>query len=131
MIADGDENLRRRFRELKDHDRRRARPFDAVMASSRELAARRERRRPIRLAAAVLLLLAGAATVALVRLHRPQPELVAIGSWRSPTEFLLQRPGAALLDSVPGVAASNVRLERVLEVNTTSRRSGQHKGDTI
>src|SRR5262245_9450787 len=36
----------------------------------------------------------------------PQPELALLSQWRSPTEFLLRTPGAALLMTVPRLGSS-------------------------
>jgi len=36
----------------------------------------------------------------------PQPDLALLSQWRSPTEFLLRTPGAALLKTVPRLGAS-------------------------
>jgi hypothetical protein len=129
MIDEGDEELRRRFRELKAHDHRGARAFDAVLASARRPVNRPRRFSPVRrAAAAVLVIAAGAAALTVLR-NRPRSEQVAISSWHSPTEWLLKvRPTS--LDSVPEVTASVIRLDGTA-VNTTSPHSGHSKGDTI
>jgi hypothetical protein len=130
---DQDEDLRQRFQELKARDRTRAPAFDAVLQSARASGARQRRYQPLRAAAAVLIVIAGAAAAVLL-LHQgsPKPELVAIGSWRSPTGSLLQMPGAALLDSVPGITTSVIQLgDPAGAGHQTPRHSGHTRGDTI
>lgn len=128
MRSEGDEeDLRRLFGELKARDRRGAPSFDSVMASARA----RGRWRihlPLRAAAAVLLLVAVAAAALLIR-NANRAEQVAIGSWRSPTEWLLTMRSTSL-DSVPDVRASVIELNESA-ANTTSPRAGHAKGDTI
>jgi hypothetical protein len=126
----GDEDIRRRFQELKVHDRLRAPAFGAVMESARAHLARPRGRAALRAAAAALLLVAGAAAAVLLFHNRSaKPELVALGNWRSPTGSLLEAPGAAFLNSVPSVTASLIQPGD--PANLTSRRSGHSKGDTL
>ena len=127
MIDDRDEDLRRRFQELKARDRRVTPSFDAVVAAAR--ARRRAPLRPVRWAAAAVLVIAAGLATGTVLHHRARAEQVAIGSWRSPTEWLLTvRPTS--LDSVPDVTASVIKLDGTA-VKTTSPRAGHSRGDTI
>ena len=104
-----DEGLRRLFEELRAADGRAVPPFEAVLGAARSRAARRRARRPLR-AAAALAALAAAGALIVLRPWTPRFEPVPIASWRSPTAFLLNTPGDALLRSVPSLTASVVEL---------------------
>jgi hypothetical protein len=104
----GDEDLRQLFADLRERDRRMVPGFDRVVARAHARPVRRTRAPLLVAAAAVLVLLAGAAGTLLLRHSTPT---VALASWRSPTAFLLHGPGEDILRTVPSVSASVVRLE--------------------
>lgn len=131
MIDDRDDDLRHRFFELKARDRIGTPSFDAVMGSARAQLARPRTRIPLRAAAAVLLLIAGGAAAALLIHRAHQPRMVAIGSWQSPTDWLLRVSSPVPLDAVPSVTASVVQVGDPFAVNVTSRQAGRSKGDTL
>ena len=121
-----DEDLTRRFAELRAHDRRRTPAFDALLAARPAI-----RYSPLRLAAAIAVL-AAAGTVSVVLLHRNATRFqpVALASWQSPTAFLLTTPGAELISSLPKITESVIRIESAPGSTSTSRPKGQTKGDT-
>ena len=115
----GDEDLRRRFRALRDADRAGAPPFDALvrgalasgaLASDVPASGARVRRRWA-LAGAV-----GVATAVVlyagitVRRARQADRWAAAGAeiarWRAPTDSLLGVPGRALLTDLPALGTS-------------------------
>ena len=102
-----DEDLTRRFAELRARDFSRTPSFDAVLAAR----APRIRYSPLRLAAAIAVLVAaGAVTTVVYRRATFQP--VALASWQSPTASLLAMPGAELISTVPSVTSSIVHIEK-------------------
>ena len=120
-----DEDLKRLFAELRAHDRQRTPSFDAVLAARPTI-----KHAPLRLAAAIAVLVAAGAVTAVV-VHRSATRFqpVELASWQSPTAFLLETPGAALLGS-PNVTASIIRVESAPASTSTSRPKGHAKGDT-
>jgi len=110
----GDDQLERLFAELRQADADAAPAFSTVWRAAAERATRRPRApAALRIAAAVLLPLAVGVGAA-VLLHRAPPRAVAttaLTTWRSPTAFLLRGPGDGMLQTVPAVSASVVRLE--------------------
>ena len=96
-----DEDLRRAFEGLRRSDEASAPSFSATLSGARN---RAPRRRTFLLATAAALVVLVAIAAALLRRSPASPrfaETVAISDWRSPTDFLLQTPGAELLDSLP------------------------------
>jgi hypothetical protein len=103
-----DEDLKRQFAGLRAHDRQRTPSFDAMLAARPTI-----RHVPLRLAAAIALLVAaGTVTAVLVNGRATRFQPVALASWQSPTAFLLQTPGTDLLSTVPSVTASVIHIER-------------------
>lgn len=99
MTAQGDQELHRRFRALRQEDRAGAPSFGATRAAL-------ERRRARPRAPVVAWVFAGAAALLLVVLLRlpergPRSVDLASVSWEGPTDFLLELPGADLLRTVP------------------------------
>lgn len=121
-----DDDLKRLFAELRSHDRHRTPSFDAALAARPTV-----RHVPLRLAAAFAVLVAvGTVTALLVHGRATRFQPVALASWQSPTAFLLTTPGAELLDTVPSVTASVIRVESAPASTSTSRPKGHAKGDT-
>jgi hypothetical protein len=103
-----DEDLKRRFAELRAHDRQGTPSFDAMLAARPT-----NRYVPLRLAAAIAVLVTvGAVTAVLVHGRATRFQPVMLASWQSPTAFLLQAPGADLLGTVPRVTASVIHIEK-------------------
>jgi hypothetical protein len=96
-----DQDLRDRFAALRQHDAAGAPSFEAVRAAARSGPEVHWSRSPILAAAAVVLLAVTAFVV--LRPRGPRAPLVSLAStrWQSPTDFLLQVPGAEYLNTVP------------------------------
>ncbi len=111
----GDGDIRRRFQELRQEDRRRQPPFaDVAAAAERRGAARRLRpwAVPAGLAAALVMGLwllgdRGGATSA-------EPLAIDLSTtiWTAPTDFLLELPGDDLLRRVPELETGEAWLSR-------------------
>ena len=107
----GDLDLRQRYEELRDEERRSVPPF-IVPRPRPALSARRW----APLAAAALLLIVSLSAVLLsLRARRPsftaadRSAARAIAEWRPPTEFLLRTPGRELLTSTPSIPDAAAR----------------------
>lgn len=122
-----DQDLRQLFEELRAHDRDRTPAFDAVLARARSPRPRHAWT-ALRVAAAAVLV-AGAATTALLLRHRDGGQ-VALADWRAPTDVLLNLPGMPALDSLPDATGSLIRVPTSSTSTTPSRRAGHAKGDT-
>src|SRR5262249_49464077 len=97
----GDEQLRRRFGDLRREDEWRAPQFAALWRSRQ-----RKRQRLSRWFAAgasAVLVLAGLLWLRSVQ-HGPENAPAAsITAWKAPTDFLLETPGRELLRTVPAI----------------------------
>src|SRR5262249_30701676 len=97
----GDEQLRRRFADLRQEDGRRAPPFAALW--------RRRQRKPERrirwvfVAAAAVIVFAGLFWLRAVRPRPTDATVASITAWKAPTDFLLETPGRDLLRTVPEI----------------------------
>lgn len=103
-MRQGDEDLEKRFADLRAWERPGMPTFAAVV--------NRHRRRPSRvplLAAAALIVAAG--VVLLPRFRGGPGEAVGIAQWQSPTAWLLAVPGPDLLRHVPSLSESVIHLE--------------------
>jgi len=101
MSKPSDQDLRDHFAALRRDNEAGAPSFHATQAAarSRRLSHRPEWLMPAVAAVALLV----AAAVAFLRPRAPRHPLVslAVTRWQSPTDFLLQVPGAEYLTSVP------------------------------
>jgi hypothetical protein len=107
MTTDGfdparDRDLRERFARLRTQESARAPGFGAVMNRRRADTSIARALRPLALAAAALLLVTWAARET-ADPPPPVPAFVAAPAWRSPTDFLLDVPGAELLRTTPRI----------------------------
>jgi hypothetical protein len=138
----GDRELHARFAALRAEDAARMPGFDQVLRR----AGRRKSRRPGRLLPAAGLAAALVAVIS-VTLLRKSPEPLAhvadvpaaspagamspaspaLADWRAPTDFLLDTPGRALLETVPriGPASSSGARQRRSEDPTPHRPTGE------
>jgi hypothetical protein len=103
-----DENeLRRRFTELREADKDRAPAF--AQTYGRAHAFRRQRAtprlRPLLITAAAIVVIA-ALSLAYGRSTTPSTTTPAIATWRAPTDVLLQTPGSELLGVMPALSKS-------------------------
>jgi hypothetical protein len=104
-VQDGDADLRAAFADVRKEDAAKAPAFETVLAAASRGAA--ERRRPWvvpaltgSIAAAALVV----AVVAVVRNPGPRiPPVASIEQWTAPTDFLLETPGRAFLETVPRI----------------------------
>jgi hypothetical protein len=102
-----DNELRRRFAQMREAEREGAPGFAQTLGRAR---ARRNARttwrvRPVVLGAAAAVVVA-ALWLASSRPDQPSAVAPAIGSWRAPTDALLQTPGSDLLGAMPALGAS-------------------------
>lgn len=105
-MSERDDDLDRRFAELRRWDARHIPAFQTV------LRVRNPRRSPAPLLAGVALGLAAVGTVVVFRLRaRPKDQVTSVVTWRSPTASLLNPPGAQLLTTVPSVSESVIQME--------------------
>ena len=104
-MRERDEELERRFAELRAGDRRSIPPFDAVVRRPRP------RRSRVPLLAAALVVIALGAGIVLPRLRGVRSADVGIATWESPTAALLTVPGSDLLRHVPSISESVIHLE--------------------
>jgi hypothetical protein len=102
-MKERDEDLERRFAELRVGDRRGIPSFEQVSGRPRP------RRSWAPLLAAAALVVAIAAVVP--RLRGTRSVGVGIAEWRSPTASLLTVPGSDLLRNVPSISESVIHLE--------------------
>jgi hypothetical protein len=103
-----DENeLRRRFTELREADRDRGPAFAQIYGRARTRARLRRtpRVRPLVLAAAAVVVIV-ALSLAYGRSTTPSTNTPAIATWRAPTDVLLQTPGSELLGVMPALSKS-------------------------
>jgi len=100
-----DNELRRRFTEMREVDRNRAPVFAHTFGSARALRSLRKtpRLRPLVIAAAVVI---AALSLAYGRSITPSTTAPAIATWRAPTDVLLQTPGSELLSAMPELSKS-------------------------
>ncbi len=101
MYSPNDGDLREHFRAWRDEVERMAPPFRRPLRR-----ARRPRRAPIGVAAAVLaMVVIGTVWMVSRRDTSSPPNLVALDAtwWVAPTDFLLMTPGIDLLRSVPNI----------------------------
>ena len=102
-----DNELRRRFTELRDADRDRTPGFARTYGDARARRSRRAMRgmRPLVLAAAAVVVIA-AISLAYGRSVTPPTTTPPIATWRAPTDVLLQTPGSELLGEMPALSKS-------------------------
>ena len=114
-----DNELRRRFTELREADRNRIPGFARTYGDARARRSGRTMRglRPLVLAAAAVVVIA-ALSLAYGRSTTPSTTAPAIATWRPPTDVLLQTPGSELLGDMPALGASV--LDKMIP--TTSNR---------
>ena len=111
-----DNELRRRFTELREADRNRAPGFAYTFGRARARNLRRTPRlRPLVIAAAVVVV---ALSLAYGR-SVSRSEAPAIATWRAPTDVLLQTPGSELLSEMPALGASV--LDKMIPTTTSNR----------
>jgi hypothetical protein len=96
-----DQDLRDRFATLRREDAADAPSFQMARAAARSRPAVHWSRSPILAVAAVVLLVVTAFVI--LRQRAPRQPLVSLSEarWQSPTDFLLQVPGAKYLTTVP------------------------------
>jgi hypothetical protein len=103
-----DENeLRRRFEELREADNYRAPGFPQTYGRARARGALRRTslRRQLVIGAAAAVAIA-ALTLAYGRSFSPSAATPVIATWRAPTDVLLQTPGSELLSEMPALGTS-------------------------
>jgi len=108
-----DDELRRRFSELREADKDRAPAFMQIYGQARarlsEQRMPRRRRtprvRPLVLAAAAAVVIV-ALSLAYGRSTTPSTTTPPIATWRAPTDVLLQTPGSELLGVMPALSKS-------------------------
>jgi hypothetical protein len=102
-----DNELRRRFTELREADRNHTPGFARTYGDARARGSRRRMRglRPLVLAAAAVVVIA-ALSLAYGRSTTPSTITPAIATWRAPTDVLLQTPGSELLGVMPALSKS-------------------------
>jgi hypothetical protein len=100
-----DNELRRRFTELREADQNRAPGFAYTFGRARALRTLRRplRLRPLVLAAAVVITVL---SLAYGRSVSQSEAPTAIATWRAPTDVLLQTPGSELLGEMPALGRS-------------------------
>ena len=117
----GDELVRAAFSEAKSDDTRVLPSFESILARPPSRRARLGASPMIRFAAAGVLIAAGAMTYRAMQPHAARftvpPEVLALGAWRAPTDFLLAMPSD--LFNAPPVLGASV-LDRVRDANTLS-----------
>lgn len=105
-MTERDEDLGKRFAELRNRDLARTPSYESVVGG----AARRRRTAPVPwLAAAVVIVLVGAGVFWSRGRREPQDSWLA--NWRSPTASLLQAAGTDVVSKVPSVSESVIKLE--------------------
>ncbi len=103
-----DENeLRNRFGQLREADRRRAPTFTETYIGARS----RPGRRAVPRVGPLLIAAAAAVVIAVVwkanaRPFSPSTTTPAIATWRAPTDILLRTPGSELLGTMPALSES-------------------------
>ena len=107
MTMIDDDELRRRFAELREADRNRTPGFARTYGDARARRSRRATRglRPLVLAAAAVVVIA-ALSLAYGRSVSQSEAPTAIATWRPPTDVLLQTPGSELLGVMPALGKS-------------------------
>ena len=115
-----DNELRRRFTELREADRNRTPGFARTYGDARARRSRRATRgvRPLVLAAAAVVVIA-ALSLAYGRSTTPSTTTPPIATWRAPTDVLLQTPGSELLADMPALGASV--LDKMIPTTTSNR----------
>jgi hypothetical protein len=103
-MKEHDEDLERRFAELRAWDRRAIPSFEALVGRPR-----RPSRAPLLAVAALVITVAAIAL--LPRLRGARSDAVGIADWQSPTASLLVVPGSDLLHTVPSISESVIHLE--------------------
>ena len=114
-----DNELRRRFTELREADRNRTPGFARTYGDARARRSRGATRslRPLVLAAAAVVVIA-ALSLAYGRSTTRSTTTPAIATWRPPTDVFLQTTGSELLADMPALGASV--LDKMIP--TTSNR---------
>jgi len=102
-----DNELRRRFAELREADKHRTPGFARMYGDARAHRSRRSLRglRPLVLAAAAAVVIA-ALSLAYGRSTTQPTTTPPIATWRAPTDVLLQTPGSELLGVMPALSKS-------------------------
>ncbi len=102
-----DENeLRNRFGQLREADRRRAPSFTEIYLRTRPRPGRAVPRvGPLLIAAAAAVVIA-VVWKANARPFSPSTTTPAIATWRAPTDILLRTPGSELLGTMPALSES-------------------------
>jgi hypothetical protein len=120
MTMMDDNELRRRFTELREADRNRTPGFARTYGDARARRSRRTVRgvRPLVLAAAAVVVIA-ALSLAYGRSTTPSTTTPPIATWRAPTDVLLQTPGRELLADMPALGASV--LDKMIPTTTSNR----------
>ncbi len=92
----GENQIRKLFDELKEHDRRSAPSFQRVLEGKRP-GSRSVRAVPLGMAAALAALVMAAVSLWVFRGAGPEPAEASLSAWRAPTDFLLVLPANELL----------------------------------
>jgi len=111
VIQRGDDRLREVFESLRVGDAGAAPPFERVWAAAGARVAHAPRPSLGRRLAWGALLAAAAAVALLITRGARRPPALALATWRSPTEFLLQPQADAILGSVPRLSASVIEVQ--------------------
>jgi len=101
-------NLRDAFAALRRDDAANAPVFEAMLAAAEARSKNAvNRRRPWFVPATVGTLAAGALLTTMIaivrRPYQPLPSMASIEQWTAPTDFLLETPGGAVLETVPHI----------------------------
>jgi len=97
MSLPEDSDLRTHFANLREEDQSTAPPFGRTVAAS----AFSRRRSSLRIALAVMPVLAIAVMLAVRAHHSTDAVPRELATWSSPTSFLLETPGKQLLNQTP------------------------------
>ena len=103
-----DENeIRRRFEQLRENDRVRAPSFAQIYGRTRARSSSRAtpRVRPLLIDALVAVVI-GAILLWHEQSSSPSPATETIATWRAPTDVLLKTPGSELLGTMPALHKS-------------------------
>jgi hypothetical protein len=102
-----DNELRRRFTELRKADSDRAPGFAQTYVRAHTMRSQRATRRfrPLLITAAAIVVIA-ALSLAYGRSTTTSTTTPAIATWRAPTDVLLQTPGSELLGVMPALSKS-------------------------
>lgn len=119
-MIDDDADLERRFRALRREDLENVPPFQRVWKAARE--GRRPRRHVAAWATALAAVVLILAVLWLPRASIETPArdaAIPIVEWRSPTDFLLDTPGRALLATVPTIGGLSAPASGLLRSTPT------------